>query len=199
MKKGPNKRKPVRVSGFVDKQHAPSAIVRPTIEQTLEVALSRTTEASQMFGDRLIELQTEAKILQSDLANVRLFERIGKAADEPTTAFKGFAKALLIQTERLSKAARGPDAAPPRLDVETGRMVLSFEDNRKVTVAWKEEAIRHAKILHAVSDALDRKDFQSMRVLLAPFSGTFDATVWEAAIKAGKEKTGALTPKIVEG
>lgn len=196
MKKGPNKRKPTRVESTPS---APSVLVRPTIEQTLEVALTRTVEASQMFADRMIELQTDAKILQDDLANVRSFERIVKAADEPPTAFKGFTKSLLLQAEKLAKAANGPGAKPPRLDVEVGRMVLAFDDNRKVTVSWKEEAIRHAKILHAVSDALQSKNFDAMRTLLAPFAGAFDPTVWEAAIKAGKEKTGTLTPKIVEG
>lgn len=173
---------------------APSAIIRPTIADILAVALTKTTDASEMFAERLVALQVAPEILQDDLANVATFGRVSKVADGPKDSFTAFAKSLYEQRER--EAGEGEKV---RLPVEVGTRVLAWEDNRRVTPAWKDQAAKHAQILHAVAAAFATNDRESMGKLLAPFMGAFDQKVWEEAIRRITPKTGSLTPKIVEG
>jgi hypothetical protein len=191
-KAAPAKSAPVKKSAPA----APSVIVRPTVLEVLEVALSRTTEASAMFGERLVALQATPTIRQDDLGAVTTFDRIGKVADGPSKSFKDWAKSLYEQREREAREA-GQQDPKVRLDVEIGTRVVTWDDNRKVSPAWKEQAAKHAQILHAVSAALAAGKMDEVATLLAPFSGPFDQKVWEEAIRRSTPKTGSLTPKIV--
>lgn len=192
-KKSPtSKPRPVKPPSWA----APSAIVRPTVLEVLEVALSRTTEASALFGERLVALQAEPTILQADLGAVVAFDRIGKVADGPSKSFKDWAKSLYEKREREAREA-GQQDPKVRLDVEVGTRVVTWDDNRKVSPAWKEHAVKHAQILHAVSAALAAGEMDKVATLLAPFSGPFDQKAWEEAIRRSTPKTGSLTPKIV--
>lgn len=188
----PTKKAPVRKP--VPARRAPSAIVRPSIAETLEVALTKTTEAGSLFAERLVDLRVNPEILQEDLASILTFGRIVKVAEAPEKSFDVFVKSVYAQREQ--EAGEGEKV---RLDVEVGTRVLSWEDNRRVTPAWKDQAIRHAQILHAVANAFVANDREAMGTLLAPFMGSFDAKVWEEAIRRVTPKTGSLTPKIVEG
>jgi hypothetical protein len=157
---------------------------------------SRTTEASAIFGERLVALQAAPTILQDDLGAITAFERIGKVADGPPKSFKEWAKTLYEQREREAREA-GQQDPKVRLDVEIGTRVVAWDDNRKVSPAWKEQAAKHAQTLHAVSAALASGEMDKVETLLAPFSGPFDQKVWEEAIRRSTPKTGSLTPKIV--
>lgn len=175
-------------------RRVPSAIIRPSIADVLAIALTKTTDASEMFAERLVALQAAPQILQDDLANVATFGRVSKIADGPKDSFSSFAKSLYEERER--EAGEGEKV---RLPVEVGTRVLAWEDNRRVTPAWKDQAAKHAQILHAVAAAFATNDRESMGKLLAPFMGAFDQKVWEEAIRRITPKTGSLTPKIVEG
>ena len=198
MKKIPVKKaaKPVRVT----KPAAPSVIIRSSILDLLEVSLTKTTEASGMFGERLAALQVDPHILQDDLAAVAAFDRLGKVADAPPKAFKDWAKALREQREHEARAVNPAVANPEvRLNVQVGTRVLDWEDNRKVSPAWKDVATKHAQILHAVAAAFARSDRAALETLLAPFHGPFDPKAWEEAIRRATPKSGSLTPKIAGG
>lgn len=184
------KAKPERVQ-------APAAIVRVPLIQMLDKAMLHTRMASDQFAERMDVLRDEKAILQDDLSAVTGFEAIGKAAEAPVKLFKDFARALLVAREaEIVVEATGQK---PRLDVEVGTRVLTFEDNRKITPAWKDQAIRHAQILHAVAAAFVGGNREQIETLLAPFHGPFDLKVWEEAIRRITPKSGSLTPKIVEG
>lgn len=184
--------KPVRV--------APAAIIRPSVLELLEVSLTKTTEASGLFGERLAALQSDQRILQDDLSAVAAFDRLGKIADAPPRAFKDWAKALREQREHEAREANPMVVNPEvRLNVQVGARVIDWEDNRKVSPAWKTIATQHAQILHAVAAAFAQGNRESLEKLLAPFHGPFSSEAWEEAIRRATPKSGSLTPKIAGG
>lgn len=201
-------KKPVKVSSSATRvakpvakpvpsaQRAPAAIVRPTFLEVLHVALTRTSEASAQFGDRLIELGSSREIAQSDLEATQLFGRVADTAEAPVKSFKSLVTQFRLEAEK----AAGPDTKDPvRLNVGSGPRVLTFQDNRKVTLSWKDETMKLARLLFSVADAYAKGDVVSLKTMLAPFAGAFDEKLFEEALKRGKEKTGNLTPQIVEG
>jgi len=176
----------------------PGVIVRPSLLDVLAVARSRTDEASGMFGARLEALRTSPSILQDDLAAVTAFDGIGKAAEAPSKAFMTFAAADFARREGEARAA-GDVEPKVRLDVQVGRSVLSWRDNRRASPAWKDHAAKLAQTLHAVWASYSQGDSATVEALLKPFSGQFDQQRWEEAIRKATPKTGSLTPTIVEG
>lgn len=185
---------------------SPSIIIRPSVLEVLEVAASRTTEASSLFAERLLALQDRSvDVAQDDLAASARFAFIGKSADAPVKSLNALLNARFQDAEREQQAtdikSRLADmpAVPPRVGVEPGSRVVTFVDNRKRSPSWKEVAATHAQILHAVADALAKGDEAAMATLLAPFRGVFDRKRWEEAVLNATPKTGDLSPKIVEG
>lgn len=101
----------------------------------LDKAMLHTRMASDQFAERMDVLRDEKAILQDDLsaASVR-GNRQGRRSSGQTVQGLRACVFAAREAEIVVEAA----GQKPRLDVEVGTRVLTFEDNRKITPAWAE-------------------------------------------------------------
>lgn len=162
-------------------------LVLPSMAEVMEVLQSRTTEAVTLFGERLLAMQTHARVLQEDIGYAAQFGGVAKTCAGANESFRS-----LLVTLRTA----APDE---RLNVELGPRSLSWTDNRRVTLAWKDETMKLAQVLYAVAQAHRAGNGEQVEKLLAPFQGVFNEEVFEAALKKDKKPKGSLSVSIVEG
>lgn len=162
-------------------------IVVPSMADVMAVLQSSATEATTLFGERLLAMQASARVLQEDIGYAAQFGRVAKTCDGANDSFRS-----LLVTLRTS----APDE---RVNVEHGARSLSWTDNRRVTLAWKDETMKLAQVLYAVAQAHRAGNVEQVEKLLAPFQGVFNEEVFEAALKKDKKPKGSLSVAIVEG
>lgn len=162
-------------------------IVAPSMAEVMAVLQSRATEASTLFGERLLAMQTRASVLQEDIGYAAQFGSVAKTCSGASDSFRA-----LCVTMRTADPAE-------RLVVEHGPRALSWTDNRRVTLAWKDETMKLAQVLYAVAQAHRTGNAEQVEKLLTPFQGVFNEEVFEAALKKDKKPKGSLSVAIVEG
>lgn len=162
-------------------------LVLPSMAEVMAVLQSRATEATTLFGERLLAMQTQARVLQEDIGYAAQFGSVAKTCTGANDSFRS-----LLVTMRTADPEE-------RLNVEHGSRSLSWTDNRRVTLSWKDETMKLAQVLYALARAHREGNAEQTEKLLAPFQGVFNEEVFEAALKKDKKPKGSLSVAIVEG